>query len=66
MDKIERTALGPMTGLEWLNQFEQDWSLEAIAARIRAEHKASKLEPFPDPVGDCRDERRVIEWDFTR
>lgn len=66
MDKIERTTLGPMTGLECLTKLEQDWSLEAIAARLRTEQKASKLEPFPDPVGEDRDQRRVIEWDFTR
>jgi hypothetical protein len=50
------------TGLERLESFE------AIVARLRAEQarRASNFTPFPDPEGEDRDERRVIEWDFTR
>lgn len=52
-----------LTGLEKLESFE------AIVARLRAEQdrRMASLPPvrFPDPVGEDRDERRVIVWDFA-
>lgn len=71
-----------MNGLNRLTRFEQwrdrlparqnaleiQREIEAIANRMRAEQAARpcNLTPFPDPVGDDRDERPVIEWDLTR
>lgn len=52
-----------LTGLEKLETFE------AIVARLRAEQERwmySEFVPFPDPVGEDRDERPIIEWDFTQ
>lgn len=40
-------------------------SIEEIASRLRAEQPKPVIAPFPDPVGEDRDERRVIVWDFT-
>lgn len=49
------------TGLEHLDRFER------IVARLRAEQarRASNFTPFPDVLGEDRDERRVIEWNLA-
>lgn len=45
MNKIERTALGPMTGLEWLNSFE------AFARRLADESQKRTSNPLPGNQG---------------
>lgn len=40
--------------------------LQAFARDHYAKQPRPSCVPFPDPVGEDRDERRVIEWDFTR
>lgn len=57
------TALGPVH-----RQTTHDIvrELEARAKALRAVAPKSTHVPFPDPEGEDRDERRAIEWDFTR